>query len=139
MSRSRPETGGRAGHAPARAGREPQRGWAWGKAADKVFALQLAPLGRPWVNPRLKCAEEHQLKPDVIGAMGVVGPTWWPAVRGSHIASEEQLWASGRAYQHSAMRTSDGSCSVKGYGGTPTTVSCNTGISTNMGNPMCIP
>ena len=25
-------------------------GWAWGKAHE-VFALQLAPLGRPWVNP----------------------------------------------------------------------------------------
>ena len=42
--------GGRAGLAPAHAGREPQRGWAWGKAY-KVFALQLASLGSPWVNP----------------------------------------------------------------------------------------
>ena len=57
----------------------------------------------------LKGAQEHQLKPDVIGAMGVVGPSWWPVVLGSQIASEEQLGASGQAYsdQHSAMGVSE--------------------------------
>ena len=51
---SRPETGGRVGLTPASAGREPQRGWEWGKAeikAHKVFALQLAPFDSPWINP----------------------------------------------------------------------------------------
>ena len=83
-----PETGERAGLAPARAGREPQRGWAWGRLiiAHKVFALQLAPLSKI---QRFKGAEENQLKPDVGWAMVVVGPTWWPAVLGSHIAIED--------------------------------------------------
>ena len=85
---SRSEPGERAGLDPARAGREPQRGWARRKA-HKVFALQLAPLGKI---QRFKGAEEQQLKPDV-GWAKVVGPTCWPAVLGSHIAIEDQMGA----------------------------------------------
>ena len=63
-------------------------------------SLHWAVLG--WIQ-LLKGAEEHLLQPDVIWAMGVVGRAWWPAVLGSHIASEKQLGASGWAHQHSGL------------------------------------